>query len=115
VKKLLIAAVVLVLLCAGCKPRKTPSIIELGFHSCGHCTEMKAILDQVESEYKGRVKVVFYDISTPKGKELELLYDAKSVPTVIFFDEYGNVYFKSTGSLLKEQVEAILKSHGIKQ
>ncbi len=112
-KKLLLATAVLVIVfLAGCRPgfERKPMIIELGFMTCDHCMQMKQVLAEVEKEYKGKVRVMFYDLDSPAGQKQEAIYGVQNVPTTVFLDKDGYEYFKANDALLKEQVIAILKS-----
>jgi len=45
------------------------TFIELGSVGCIPCKMMQPIMDEVEKEYEGQVKVIFYDVWKPAGWE----------------------------------------------
>ncbi|HDQ44081.1 MAG TPA: thioredoxin [bacterium] len=92
-------------------PRVT--LIELGSVNCVPCRMMQPILDEIEKEYAGRVRVVFHDVWTPEGRPYAQQYRIRAIPTQIFLDEEGNEYFRHTGFFPKDDIVAVLKQKGI--
>lgn len=45
------------------------TFIELGSVRCIPCKKMQPIVKSIEEKYRDQVKVIFYDVWTPEGKE----------------------------------------------
>ena len=99
------------------QPRKTEELkvtfIELGSVGCVPCRMMQPIMDDVEREYPGQVKVVFYDVWTPEGRPYAGKYGIRAIPTQVFLDKDGKEYFRRTGYFPKEELVKILKMQGV--
>lgn len=94
------------------KPKVT--FVEIGSVNCIPCRAMQPIMNAVEKEYKGQVKIVFHDVWTPKGKEDAMKYNIRVIPTQVFLDINGKEYFRHEGYFPKEQVVEVLKKGGVK-
>ena len=70
---------------------------------------MQPIMDEIEKEYEGTVKVVFYDVWTPEGKPYAYEYNIQAIPTQVFLDENGVEYYRHQGFFPKEELIKILK------
>lgn len=90
------------------------TFIELGSVKCIPCRMMQPILAEIEQEYKGQVKVVFYDVWTAKGRPYGQKYKIRIIPTQIFLDKDGKEYFRHEGFFPKEEIVKILKKQGVK-
>jgi thioredoxin 1 len=98
--------------------KKTSSIkvtfIELGSVRCIPCKKMQPIMEEIEKEYKGQVKVVFYDVRTPEGRPYAYKYKIRLIPTQVFLDKDGKEYFRHIGFFPKEELVKVLKQKGVK-
>ena len=98
--------------------QKTGSIkvtfIELGSVRCIPCKKMQPIMEAIEKEYEGQVKVIFYDVWTREGKPYAAKYKIKLIPTQVFLDKDGNEYFRHVGFFPKEELVKVLKQKGVK-
>lgn len=94
------------------KPRVT--FVEIGSVNCIPCRAMQPIMNAVEKEYKGQVKIVFHDVWTPKGKEDAMKYNIRVIPTQVFLDINGKEYYRHEGYFPKEGVVEVLKKGGVK-
>jgi thioredoxin 1 len=90
---------------------KLPRLLELGSDSCIPCKEMKPIIDGLEVEYAGLMKVVFVDIW--ENESIGEKYGIDKIPTQIFFDADGKELFRHEGFYSKESIMAKWKEHGI--
>lgn len=90
------------------------TFIELGSVKCIPCRMMQPILAEIEQEYKGQVKVVFYDVWTTKGRPYGQKYKIRIIPTQIFLDKDGKEYFRHEGFFPKEEIVKVLKKQGVK-
>ncbi len=93
------------------KKTDTPQVtlIELGSVRCVPCKMMTPILAEVEKEYAGKVKVVFYDVWTPEGREKAAPYRIRVIPTQVFLDHKGNEYFRHEGFFAKTDLVKVLR------
>ena len=98
--------------------KKTSSIkvtfIELGSVRCIPCKKMQPIIEEIKKEYKGQVKVVFYDVWTPEGRPYAYKYKIRLIPTQVFLDKDGTEYFRHIGFFPKEELVKVLKQKGVK-
>ena len=90
------------------------TFIELGSVRCIPCKKMQPIMEEIEKEYKGQVKVVFYDVWTPEGKPYAYKYKIRLIPTQVFLDKDGKEYFRHQGFFPKEELVKVLKQKGVK-
>ncbi|MCP4158217.1 MAG: thioredoxin family protein [bacterium] len=90
------------------------TFIELGSVRCIPCKKMKPIMDAIEKEFAGQVKVVFHDVWETEGKAAAKKYNVKLIPTQVFLDKEGNEYFRHVGFFPKEKLVKILKQKGVK-
>lgn len=87
------------------------TFIELGSAKCIPCKMMQPVIAQIEKEYPD-VKVLFYDVRTPEGREYGSKYSIRLIPTQIFLDKDGKEYFRHEGFFPKEEIEKILEQKG---
>ncbi len=89
--------------------------IELGSVNCIPCKQMQPVINAIENEYKGKVKVVFYDVWTKDGKQYADKYKIRLIPTQVFLDKQGNEIFRHEGFFPKEEIEKIFENAGVKK
>jgi len=89
------------------------TFVELGSVGCIPCKMMQPIMKEIEEEYKGQVKVVFYDVWTEEGRPYAEKYGIRVIPTQVFLDENGVEFFRHEGFFPKEELVKILKSQGV--
>ncbi|MDR3553217.1 MAG: thioredoxin [Syntrophobacteraceae bacterium] len=68
---------------------------------CGHCRVLLPLVDELASEYSGRVKFVKVDLD--KNQELAAKYQVQSVPTMLEFKN-GKIFNRLLGALPKDQI-----------
>lgn len=90
------------------------TFIELGSVKCIPCKMMQPIMEEIEKEYAGQVKVVFHDVWTKEGKPQAEKWEISAIPTQIFLDKESNEYFRHTGFFPKEELVDVLKKQGVK-
>ncbi len=90
------------------------TFVEIGSVNCIPCKAMQPIMKEVEEEYKGRVKIVFHDVWTPKGKMDAAKYNIRVIPTQVFLDKDGKEYFRHEGYYPKADVVKVIKMQGVK-
>ena len=116
---LLVAAVILPLSAAevkGGKPQQKAAVtfVELGSVNCIPCKAMQSVMKAIESKYKGKVRVVFYDVWTDQGAPYAKSYNIRAIPTQVFLDENGKEFFRHTGYYPEADIDAVLLARGIK-
>ncbi len=89
------------------------TFIELGSIKCIPCKMMQPIMEEVEEEYKGQVKVVFYDVWTSEEKPYAQKYGIRVIPTQVFLDKDGKEYFRHEGFFAKDELIKVLKKQGV--
>ena len=90
------------------------TFIELGSVRCKPCQQMQPVIKAIEEKYSTQVKVVFYDVWTPEGKEKSKNFDFNEIPTQLFLDSEGKEYYRHTGFFSEEEVLKVLKQKGVK-
>jgi thioredoxin 1 len=87
--------------------------IELGAEYCAPCRMMKPIMKRVEETYKGKVTVIFHDITTKDGKKAAEMFGIRVIPTQVFTDTNGKEFFRHEGFFPFEEIQKILKEKGV--
>jgi thioredoxin 1 len=90
------------------------TFVELGSVRCIPCKKMQPIMEEIKKEYKGQVKVIFYDVWTAEGKPYAYKYKIRLIPTQVFLDKDGKEYFRHVGFFPKEELVKVLKQKGVK-
>jgi thioredoxin 1 len=88
-----------------------PRLLDLGSDQCIPCKMMVPILEELKSEYAGKLQVDFIDIW--KSPEQGRTYGIKLIPTQIFYDASGKELFRHEGFYSKEDILAKWKELGI--
>ncbi len=79
-----------------------PRLVDLGADKCIPCKMMAPILEELESDYAGRLQVDFFDVwKDPAAAEH---YGVKMIPTQIFFDPDGKELFRHVGFFSKPDI-----------
>jgi thioredoxin 1 len=88
-----------------------PRLLDLGAGKCIPCKMMAPILEELKTEYAGRMEVVFVDVwEKPDAGEA---YNIEMIPTQIFFDADGKELFRHTGFFAKADILAKWKELGV--
>jgi thioredoxin 1 len=72
---------------------------------------MAPILEQLRSEYAGRLKVEFFDVREDPNVITE--YDVMIIPTQILYDASGTELFRHEGFISKEDILAKFNELGV--
>lgn len=77
---------------------------------CGPCRAIAPILEDIASEYEGKLQVV--KVNTEECQEIPAKFGIRSIPTLILFKD-GKQIDVSIGSLPKGQLVAFLQKNGL--
>ena len=61
------------------------------------CLVLKPIVDRLEKELAGKVVVLRLNVNKKVGMDTAALYDIRSVPTFVVFDDYGRELWRQRG------------------
>ena len=75
---------------------------------CGPCRMVAPILDQLASEYGGKVKVVKVDVDA--NQQTATRFNIRSIPSILFFKN-GKVVDTVIGAVPKPMLESKFKQH----
>ncbi len=74
---------------------------------------MQPVMKEIETAYAGKVKVVFIDVLTERGRPYMTHFGAKMIPTQVFLDSTGTEFSRHTGFFPKDSIVALLASNGV--
>src|ERR687895_283971 len=75
---------------------------------CGPCRMIAPILDQLATEYEGKVKVAKLDVDT--NIKTATRFNVRSIPLLLFFKD-GKVVDQIVGAVPKVSIESKLQQH----
>ncbi len=82
--------------------RTLPRLVDLGAKSCIPCKMMEPVLEELTTEYEGRLQVEFIDVW--KDREAGQKYGIRVIPTQVFIDASGKELFRHEGYYSKEDI-----------
>ncbi len=86
-------------------------MLELGSVGCIPCEQMKAVMEKLRTNFKGRLEVFFVDVR--KDKETARRFGAYAIPTQVFLDKNGKEFHRHIGFYAYEEIEPVLKKVGL--
>jgi thioredoxin 1 len=86
----------------------TPVLVDFWAAWCGPCRMIAPTLDQIASEYTGRLKVVKVDVD--ENAEVPFKYGVQGIPTLLLF-KGGEVVEKLVGAYPKSQLLSKITPH----
>ncbi|MCS3903397.1 thioredoxin 1 [Methylohalomonas lacus] len=87
---------------------ETPVIVDYWAEWCGPCKMITPILDEIASEYEGKVNVAKLNID--ENQETPQKYAVRGIPTLMIFKN-GNVAATKVGAMSKSQLSAFIDSN----
>jgi thioredoxin 1 len=88
-----------------------PTVLDLGASTCVPCKMMKPIFEELKKEYGDRANILLLEIS--EYRQIANRYNVRIIPTQIFFDRQGNLYWRHEGYLPKEEIVKKLRELGV--
>jgi thioredoxin 1 len=88
-----------------------PRLVDLGAGKCIPCKAMAPILDQLRTDFAGRLEVVFVDVW--KAPEAAEPYRIQMIPTQIFYGADGRELARHQGFMSREEILAQWKAVGV--
>ncbi len=88
-----------------------PRMVDLGADKCIPCKMMAPILEELKSEYEGKLIIEFIDVW--KNPDEAPKYGIKLIPTQIFFDASGKELFRHEGFFSREDILSKWKELGV--
>jgi len=85
-----------------------PVLVDFWADWCGPCKMIAPILDEISSEYDGKVRVAKLNIDENPGTPPK--YGIRGIPTLMLFKD-GNVEATKVGAVSKSQLTAFLDSN----
>ena len=87
---------------------QTPVLVDYWATWCGPCKMVGPIVEEVATEYEGKLKVGKLDVDTNQASAAE--QNVMSIPTLLIFKE-GQVVAQQVGALSKTQLTEFIETH----
>jgi len=95
-------------------PRQTqglPRLLDLGSKGCTACTMLDPVLDELRTNYAGRLQVDFIDVW--EHEEVASDYGIEIIPVQIFFDADGQELYRHQGFISAKDVAGKFEELGV--
>ncbi len=79
-----------------------PVLVDCWAPWCGPCRSLGPVLEQLASEYKGRLKIA--KLNTDDNPKIAMKYNIQSIPTMLLFNK-GQQMDRLVGALPKQEIE----------
>ncbi|HER43461.1 MAG TPA: thioredoxin [Candidatus Eisenbacteria bacterium] len=85
---------------------RSPAVVDFWATWCEPCRKLDEVLEQMASEYDGRVS--FFKVDVNESNATASKYAVRSIPMLLFFNG-GEIVDQAIGSLSKEMLEEKLQ------
>ncbi len=86
-------------------------MLELGSVGCRPCEQMKAVMEKLRANYRGKLEVLFVDVR--KDRDTAQRFGVYAIPTQVFLDRNGEEFHRHIGYYGYEEIAPLLKKAGI--
>ena len=83
-----------------------PAIVDFYADWCGPCKMVAPILEEISSEYEGKLHV--FKVDTDKDQELAMAFGIQSIPSILFIPMNDKPQM-AAGALPKETLQQVIK------
>lgn len=83
-------------------------LVDIKTNWCGPCKVISPIIDQISSDYQGRLSVGKLDADGAKNLISEL--GVRNIPTLLLYKD-GVIVERNTGMITKEKIEDLINNH----
>jgi thioredoxin 1 len=87
---------------------EVPVLVDFWAEWCGPCRMMGPTVDQVASEYSGKVKVGKLDVDS--NQQTAARYGIRGIPTLLLFKD-GKIVEQKVGAIGKPEFQKMLEKH----
>jgi len=85
-----------------------PAIVDFWAPWCGPCRMMSPIVDAMAEKYEGKVTVAKCDVD--ESSDVPTQYGIRNIPTILFFNEKGEMVDRVVGSVPQNELEAKIEN-----